>query len=200
MTRHYYFLTVKDFQEVASAFAPDDTALAHELIPELDGKNELPFELELVKLSVGKKGLIKSNDLSNLSAVWLDYLPNSLAWPLMSERFKGLINENLTGNECINWIKAKINWRKESRIYYILRFEKMLDVLDLKQTLFVKGTDHIIRPHFSLEKTNSYSVFNIPAPYDFWKISSGIYINETLKKNIIKEKLIGPAFEKVRVS
>jgi hypothetical protein len=197
---NYYLLSIKDFSEVASAFASDKTKSDHELIPELDGKNELPFELELVKLSVGKNGLLKSNDLSNLDNVWIDFQPNSLAWPFMSERFKNLIMDNLTGKEGINWITAKINSKDESRIYYIPRFEKMLDVLDTKQTLFVKGTDHIIRPHFSIEKIKEFSVFVIPESHDLWKITSGLYINEKLKKAIIKEKLIGPAFEKVRAS
>jgi len=197
---NYYFLTIKDYKEVASAFAPDNTKLDHELIPELVGKNELPFEFRLVKLIVCNKGLIKSDKLSDLENIWLDFQPNSLAWPLISERFKNLICENLTGKECINWIQAKINGENESRIYYILRFEKMLDVLDVEQTLFVKGTDHIIRPHFSLEKIKGFSVFNKPASCDLWKITSGIYINEHLKKMIVKEKLLGPAFEKVRVS
>jgi len=197
---NYYFLTIKNYKEVASAFAPEKTKLSHELIPELDGKNELPFELNLVKLSVGENGLIKSDDLSDIENVWLDFQPNSLAWPLMSERFKNLICENLTGKESIDWIQAKINGENESRMYYIMRFEKMLDVLDVEQTLFVKGTDHIIRPHFSIEKVKELCVFNTPDSHDFWKITSGIYINEHLKKKILKEKFIGPAFEKVRVS
>lgn len=82
---NYYILTIKDYPEVASAFAPDDTKLAHELIPELVDADKLPFELRLVKLSVGKNGLIKSDDLSGLDKTWLDLQPNSLAWHLMSE-------------------------------------------------------------------------------------------------------------------
>ena len=49
-TDNYYFLTNKDYPELASAFAPDDTKLAHELIPELVAADKLPFELRLVKL------------------------------------------------------------------------------------------------------------------------------------------------------
>ena len=199
-TNNYYFLTIKDFPEVSSAFAPNKTKLAHELIQELESTDDLPFEFELVKLSVGQNGVIKSSDLSSLDNVWLDFQPNSLAWPLMSERFKNLISDNLTGNECINWITAKINSNGESQIYYIPRFKKMLDVLDIDQTLFVKGTHYIIRPHFSFDKIKEFSVFHKPDSHDLWKITSELYINEKLKKEIVKEKLIGPAFEKVRVS
>jgi hypothetical protein len=195
----YYFLTIENYHEVASAFAPKDK-LSQDLIPQLEGRDDLPFSLELVKLSVGKNGLIESKDLSQLDNIWLDFQPNSLAWPLMSERFKKLITENLTGKEAINWIKVVVNGNNESRFYYILRFEKMLDVLDMNQTLFAKGTDFIVRPHFSLEKIKEYSIFNKPSSHDLWKITSGLYINEKLRKAIIKEKLLGPAFERVRVS
>lgn len=95
---NYYLLSGKNNPKVASAFAPEGTKLAHELITELDDANELPFKLNLVKLTVGKNGLIKSNDLSDLKEIWLDYQPNSLAWPLMSEKLKGVIENNLTGN------------------------------------------------------------------------------------------------------
>jgi hypothetical protein len=199
-TDKYYFLTIKNYHEIASAFTPEGVKLSNELIPELEGKNELPFSLQLVKLSVGKHGIIKSNDLSSLDNIWLDFQPNSLAWPLMSERFKNLIIENLTGNECVNWISVLVNGSSESRLYYVIRFEKMLDVLDLNQTLFVKGTDRIIIPHFDIEKVKNYSIFHKPSSNGLWKITSGLYISEELKQLITKEKLIGPSFERVRVS
>jgi hypothetical protein len=199
-TDNYYFLTIKNFHKVASAFAPKGIKLDHELISDLEGLNEMPFELNLVKLAVEKNGLTQNNDLTNLESIWLDYQPNSLAWPLMSVRFKELITENLKGKESINWIKVIINGNSESRFYYILRFEKKLDVLDINQTLFAKGTDHIVRPHFSLEKIKEFSIFNKPASHNLWKITSGLYINEKLRKAIIREKLTGPAFERVRVS
>ena len=83
----YYSFSWKDGKEpLASAFAPKGSKADHELIQMLNGINKLPFELSLVKLDVGKNGLIESNDLSDLKEIWLDYQPNSLAWPLMSER------------------------------------------------------------------------------------------------------------------
>jgi|WetSurSiteA1Bulk_404760.scaffolds.fasta_scaffold18718_1 hypothetical protein len=199
-TDNYYFLTNKDYPEVASAFAPDNIKLAHELIPKLAGAERLPFDLKLVKLSLGKNGLIKSNDLSGLNLIWLDLQPNSLVWPLMSEQLKNFVINNLTGKEYINWISTMITGGNEKRIYYIPRFERKLDVLDEKNTMYVKGTDHIIRPHFSLKKIKDLTIFHMPDSHDFWKIPSALYINETLRKGIIKEKFIGIGFEKVRVS
>lgn len=197
---NYFLFSAKDAPELASAYAPEGTKLAHELIPELDSATELSFELELIKLSVGKEGLIRSNDLSSLKEIWLDYQPNSLAWPMFSEKLKTTITKNLTGKERINWITVKINGNNEQRIYYIPRFEKMLDVLDTQKTMYAKGTDRIIKPHFSLIKVNAYSLFHQPSAHNLWKITSGLYISEVLKKAIQKEKLTGIDFEKATVS
>jgi hypothetical protein len=197
----YYSLSWKDGKDpLASAFAPKGTKLAQDLISELNGINKLPFELSLVKLDVGKNGLIESNDLSDLKEIWLDYQPNSLAWPLMSERLKSIIEANQKGNEQIDWVECMVKNGSEERTYFILRFNKMLDVLDMQKTMFVQGTDHIIKPVFASSKISAYSIFSEPSKYDFWKITSGLYVSDVLKKAIQKEKLTGIDFEKTSVS
>ncbi len=196
----YYSLNWKDGKEpLASAFAPEDSKNGHELIKELAGAYMLPFELTLVKLSVGKNGLIKNNNLSDLKKVWLDYQPNNLAWPLMSERMKSLIEVNLTGKEGVDWIACKVKNGDEERPYFIIRFNTMLDVLDMHKTMFVRETGYVIRPVFDASKIISYNIFTKPSLYDLWKITSGLYVSETLKKAILKEKLTGIEFEKTSV-
>lgn len=196
----YYLLSGKNNSKVASAFAPEGTKLAHELITELDNVKELPFALNLVKLEVGKNGLMESSDLSDLKEIWQDYQPNSLAWPLMSEKLKSLIEKNLSGNEGIDWISVTVKGSGEQQKYYIPRFSKMLDVLDMQKTMFVQGTDRVIRPVFSLSKIDKYNVFHQPSAYSLWKITSGLYVSEALKKAIQKEKLTGIDFEKTSVA
>lgn len=197
----FYSLSWKEGKDpLASVFAPKGSKADHELIQLLNSINKLPFELSLVKLDVGKNGLIESNDLSDLKEIWLDYQPNSLAWPLMSERMKSVIEANLTGNEQIDWVECKVKNGSEERAYYILRFNKMLDVLDMQKTMFVQGTDHIIRPVLASSKIASYSIFSKPSSHDLWKITSGLYGSDVLKKAIQKEKLTGIVFEKTRVS
>jgi len=197
---NYYLLSGKSYPKIASAFAPEGAKLAHELISELGNVNELPFELSLVKLTVGNNGLIESNDLSDLNDIWVDYQPNSLAWPLMSDKLKSVIEQYLTGNEGIGWISAIVNAPNEQRTYYIPIFSKMLDVLDTQKTMFVQGTDRIIRPVFSFSKIGGYSVFHQPSDHNLWKITSGLYVSDTLKKAIQKAKLTGMDFEKISIS
>ena len=197
---NYFLLSGKNTSRLASAFAPEGTKLAHELIQDLDDFNELPFDLELYVLSDGQTGLVKSKELNSLHVIWLDYQPNSLAWPLVSEKMKTLINNHLTGNETIDWINAKIIGNDEIRKYYIPRFQKKLDVLDMQKTMFVQDTDKIIRPCFSLSKISNLNIFHLPSSYNLWKITPSIYISEILKKAMQKEKLTGIDFEKTMVA
>lgn len=197
---NYFFLTWKN-EEVSgtSAFAPKEIQPAHELIQSLSGLKKLPFDLILVKLTETETGLIESKDLAGVSRTWSDYQPNSLAWPLMSERMKMLIERYLVGAESVDWIQCKVRADDEERLYFILRFNDSPDVLDMDRTTFVPGTDRIIKATFSLEKVKRLSIFTRPAPHGLWRITSSLYINETLKKAMEKDLLTGVAFEKTRV-
>lgn len=190
-----YLLSGKHLPKVASAFAPESAPLAHELIDMVDGKSELPFEMELVKLSDGKNGLVKSNDLSDLKTVWLDHQPNSLAWPMMSENMKILIEKHLTGKEEISWIAAKINNDKHFRHYYFPRFEKLLDVLDIEKTKLIN--DRIIKPYFSFSKTANYNMFHQPSKHNLWKITPRLYVDEGIKAALQSAEISGIEFDEV---
>ena len=196
---NYFFLSWKDRPGVpiASAFPEQKTKLGHELIPELEGKSEFPFVLELRKVSDGKNGIIVSNDLADVNEIWKDYQPNSLAWPLVSYKLKNVIEKNLIGNEAIDWISCRIKNSGEERTYYILRFNKILDVLDVEKTMFVKGTNVIIKACFDLSKIRLFNIFTEPASNNLWKITSTIYVSEVLKKAIQREKITGVDFEKI---
>ena len=113
---------------------------------------------------------------------------------------KFIFEKNLTGNEGIDWISVIVKRYDDKRIYFIPRFAEMLDVLDIQKTLFIQGTDMVIRPVFSLSKISKYSVFHQPSSHNLWKITSEIYVSGTLKKSIQKEKLTGLEFEKTSVA
>lgn len=199
---NYFLLSWKHKPELASAFAVIESVPDNELIPSLDGKKVLPFSFELRKVTEAKDGIVTSGDLGVLNEVWLDYQPNNLAWPLMSSRLKSLVEANLTGNEQIDWIECKVKNGSEERVYFVLRFNQILDVLDLQKTMFVQGTDVIIKPVFSQDKVHKYNVFMAATPGygQLWKITSGLYVSEVLKKAIQKAKLTGTDFGKTSVS
>ena len=84
MKKYYLFGSKQSYTKVASAYAPSGAKLAQELIEDLENKYELPFELNMVKLTIGKNSIEESDDLNGIETIWLDYLPNSFAWPLFS--------------------------------------------------------------------------------------------------------------------
>ena len=195
-----FMLTGKNKFPVASAFAPEEerSKSDHELISNLEGLNKTPFEFHLIKLTRSKKGLIKDKDLSGVDNLWEDYMLNQFAYNIFSARFKEVIEKELTGNEEINWITAKIHGNGECKTYYILRFTKKLDTINKEKSLFDKYG--LIRPCFSSAKVEKYSIFHWPSSDYFWKIPSGVFVSEKLKKAIQKAKLTGVGFEKTEMS
>jgi hypothetical protein len=179
---------------IAFAYTDEPTPLAYELIPELQNKIEVPFDFTLKKVTKSKSGLLVSTDISELKYKWLDYQPNNLAWPLMSEKMKTLIEQNLTGEEGIVWMKVIIKADLERRLYFIPRFKQKLDVLDENKTKFVKNTNHIIFPFFSADKIKKFSIFHTPS--DFCEITLDLFIDEKIKDQLMKEKITGVDLKK----
>jgi hypothetical protein len=195
----YFFLAEKLKRDTAFAYTEGETPRSHELLPKLLKVSELPFDLVLKKVTMGSSGIQVSNDLTGVKHFWLDYQPNNLAWPLMSIRMKELVSHHLNGNEGVEWIKVNVLLGSERRDYFIPRFQRKLDVLDEQKTIFVKGSRHIIKPVYSLEKVIDYNFFHKPQE-QFWEITSSLIVSEELKLAMQKEKLIGVDFEKVVVS
>lgn len=194
----YYFLAEKIKRGTAFAGTKGKTPLSHELILDVIGRSELPFKLFLKKVTISKGDWQLNENLTGLKYLWLDYQPNTLAWPLMSEKMKNLISTYLTGKEGVVWIKALVNGGNEVKEYFIPIFSHKLDVLDEQKTIFVSGTAHIVKPVFSLSKVSQLHIFHKPQEL-FWEISLGLYVSEVLKKAMQKEKLTGVDFENTTV-
>lgn len=192
-----FFLSIAENNQTTVAYTRDEPPISYELISKLEGKAKLPFPLILKKVHSTKKGLVIENDLSQVKYLWLDYQPNCLAWPIFSERMKIVIDQNITGSENIDWIEVEIFTDEESRSYYILRFNKELDVLDLDRTTFVPNTNLVLKGVFAAKKIEKFSIFYLPKPNDLWKITSGIYINQKLKDALEQKQLIGLSFEEI---
>jgi hypothetical protein len=187
---------------VMACAIPEINEAGHKLIRALEGKNELPFEMKLEYAFV-KKVLEFTADLSQAENLWPDYMSNEFGYILLSERFKNIIEFELTGNEEIDWITAKIHANEECRTYYILRFNKILDVLDMEHSQFM-GADssdlsNVVVPCFSLAKVSKYGVFNIPQAFDHWKIPGGIFVCNNIKKAAKKANLTGVGFSETWV-
>lgn len=199
--KKYYCVYWRDNPEIASACYEGENQFDYELISRLEGKNEMLLDFNLRRIKEGKDGLTIDDNTVIVKDVWLDYQPNSLVWPIMSEKFKSIIEASLKGNEQIDWITCNLRNLSETREYYILRFNKQMDVLDKKKTLFMdERKESVIKPVFSFSKIKDYSLFVCPSSYNFWKIPSSFHVNEEIKKKIQKEKLTGIEFEKAIIT
>ncbi|MCR5130637.1 MAG: hypothetical protein K6C10_04145 [Prevotella sp.] len=68
--------------------------------------------------------------------------------------------------------------------YYIMHFKKVFDVINMKKTMFVEGTDSIIKLVLDREKVKDLPIFNSqPAVND-------VIISNDIRKVLIKKHLV----------
>lgn len=194
----YFLMGLKHFKNVAIACAPDNVGLAHELIGALRESEVMPFDFTLKALTVKSDGIHYSNDFSRVETIWLDYQPNSLAWPLFSEKLKNLIEKMLTGKEGLKWISCNICCGKETRTYYIPHFIEELDVLN-KDKCFYSNNGSLIKPAYSSLKIQDYSIFPKPSMNNLWQITAAICISDIVKKEIVKSKISCINYESILI-
>lgn len=193
-----FFLSPLASKSVAVACAPEGTPASYMLVPQLTELSSLPSELVLKDVLFENNGSRQSSELGKLKHLWYDYQPNSLAWPIFSERFKNLINSQTTGEKPFDWLTVTIRQNsKVSRQYYLLRFTKHQDVLDLEHSVFAgRNSDFLVKPVFDAKKVAGLTIFS--AERDGEHITSGIYVSQQIKDLARKQGLVGLNFESTR--
>ena len=190
----YFWLSFNDQEIETVAYAPEGTPLSHKLVSEVCDREIMPFALELHKVMIETE-----LSIGPVSSKHYDYQANSLAWPLMSDSLREIIDSNLTGKEDLKWIKANVVGELDTIfLYNIPLFHSYLETLDLKQSINIPASGMVIKPVFSLDKVRHYSVFHGHSP--FWKISSKFYVNEAIKESIIQNGLTGISFSEIAIS
>ncbi|WP_201984893.1 imm11 family protein [Hymenobacter rubidus] len=198
---NYFLLSPQDSRDVAVACAPVSAPPYFTLMEEMANCLKPPFDLMLKQVSFSKTGSVKSDDLSNLKRLWSDYQPNSFAWPLMSQKLRDIIDYYASGEEQYEWLPINIHARKgDSRTYFVLRFNKSHDVLDLEHSVFHRFPDkpaNLVKPVFSQQKIGRLCIFACSEV--LWQLPTGIYVNYEVRDAAKCEGLEGLHFEKVRV-
>ncbi|WP_151088467.1 imm11 family protein [Hymenobacter baengnokdamensis] len=192
-----FFLSPLDSKSVAVACPPVDTPASYKLIDQLDGLTTLPFDLVLQDILFEKNRSRRSSELGKLKHLWLDYQPNSLVWPIFSERLKNLLDNQIISEKPFDWLSVTIRQNsKVSRQYYLLRFIKQQDVLNMEQSVFAgRNADFLVKPVFDVKKIENLTIFG--ARKDFWQITSGIYVSQKVKDAAKAQGLVGLNFESV---
>jgi len=193
-----FFLSPLASKSVAVACAPEDTPVSYLLVSQLTGLSSLPFELVLKDVLFEKNGSRQSSELGKLKYLWYDYQPNSLAWPIFSERLKNVIDSQTTGEKLFDWLIITIRQNSEiSRPYYLLRFTKQQDVLNLEHSVFAgRNSDFLVKPIFDAKKVDKLTIFS--AEKNGEQITSGIYVSQQIKDVAKAQGLVGLNFESTR--
>ncbi len=191
-TMKYYWLNVYEDDQTPVAFAPEGVPLGHELIKDLHSVDEFPYPFKLHKVEVNDH-IIKGK-ATNYT---VDYLPNSFAFPLMSERMKSIIEDHLFGTENMRWIHALVVGESKSFNYYIPMFCQKMDTLNREKTILAPSSGIVLNPCFDTEKIKKYAIFHGESL--FWQISLKIYVNEAIKKSLKYAHITAVQFSPVRV-
>ena len=167
-------------EEGAVAYLAEKTDI--NLVSELKDIDEFPFEFE-----------VKEGELQ-------DYLANNKAWKLMSKKLKEIIDAN-TPNKQHRWVRVKVKDYQinKTTIYFLPVFESKIDILDLKNTTFVEGTNSVINPCLSLKKVRKLSFFP-KQDLDFDFISPYLFMSKEIKEDIMKNKLTGITFSRANLT
>lgn len=175
----YFYLSWSEGECESGVACGPKGALGHEIEKSVRGREETPWEWDL-------------DESSNM----FDYLANTLAWPLVSERLKSVIVENLEGGESVRWIRSCVRYGNDRVLYFIPEFPVVIDVIDRKKS--VMAGDQVVRPHISLEKAKGLNLF--PRCNDRFTISVSLFVSDRLRKAIVKAGLSGMTFTSVRAS
>lgn len=104
---------------------------------------------------------------------------------VVSERFMKAILPFVKDDSYLEFlpIKAK-STQFGDRQFYIMHFKKIFDVINMEKTIFVEGTDSIIKLVLDIDKVKDLSIFNSqPAVND-------VIISNDIRKVLVKNRLI----------
>lgn len=103
---------------------------------------------------------------------------------LVNQEMKELFETYIKNNDDIEFLPVKtVSEIYGDRIYYIMHFKKIFDVIDRKKTIYVEGTDSILKLRLDYDKVKSLNIFNSQP------VINDIIVSEQVKKSIKKNKL-----------
>lgn len=101
---------------------------------------------------------------------------------MVSEEFKKIIEDYAGEDPDLEFLPVKAHSdRYGDRVYYIMHFKKIYDVIDPKNTVYVEGTNSIIKLRLDYQKVKDLYVFNSQPIINDVIISDKIY--KAIKQN-----------------
>jgi hypothetical protein len=162
-----------DYEPYGVAYAP----------PDID-----PF---LLPISGTKIELWTTLSLELREGKFADYLTNDLGARLCSEKLKKIIDSNRSGNDQVQWLEVIVSEENgHCENYYILHFPE--DYLVINKDKSIMAGDMVVKSVLDISIVKDHDIFTLPG-----EAGRTIFVSESLKKTIVKNKLSGMAFTKV---
>lgn len=161
----------------------------HPINKDLDINSILKDNGQLDNISIDFKF---NKSIDKPSEVWIDYLPNNFSWPVFSEKIKFTIDSFV---ENLKWMELNVCMGEEKKKYFVPILKSDYNILDKNKTLFVNGTDQIIKAVFSVDSIFDEHIFRTPSKSRI--ISSDIYLSNKVIGMLKKKDLIGVKFKKL---
>jgi hypothetical protein len=108
-----------------------------------------------------------------------DYLASNLGCRLCSDRLKSILESHASPADELQWLVTEVHRRAEKHVYWILHFPNPPDVLNKSKTLFVDGTDVVVKPVLSKDATAGHQVFAYPEAGELT-----LFVGEPVKRAI----------------
>lgn len=103
---------------------------------------------------------------------------------MVNQALKDLLQSYVTSANDIEFLPVKaISKEYGNQIYYIMHFKKIFDVIDPQNTLYVEGTDTILKLRLDYNKVKSLNIFNSQP------VINDIIVSDEVRKSIQKNKL-----------
>lgn len=116
---------------------------------------------------------------------YLHYLFGPNITHIVSEELKNLFVQYVHDDSLIEFLPVNIiSPEYGNKTYYIVNFNRACDVIDKNVTVYVPGTDSIIKVGLDYQKVKNLDVFNAH-PY-----GNDLIISEKVKSEMRKRKLI----------
>ena len=194
-----FFFTAKEGsnKDFSMAKFSDETIISPLEVDDFIKQNRrFPCNLVLAQMRITKNGITQNTNVPEKE--FFDYQYNQFAYYLLSERLKNCIEENKGSKDFFSWISVSVSSETETRNYFIPIFESIPDVIDSKLTTIVPASNAIMVPCFDSEKIEGHNFF--PIKSSFGVLPRGIYVSESLKKMLQKQKFDNIKFEKAKCS
>lgn len=175
---NYYWMSIKSDRVSSVAYAPKGTPSWHQILDEMKHWEIVPFHLTLHDTYVDT-----SLQVGEICDDFFDYQPNSLAWPLFSDRIKNVVSSHLSGNEGIEWKEIIVDGKSFSKTYFVPMFTKQLDVVNEQQSLMMPYSGIIVKPCFKRKVVDNLSVFH--GPGIDWQVSTQFYVSDAIKNDLL---------------